>query len=74
MVATRCTNCNYRWKAKEVLSLGFSKNGKACPHCGQKQYISAETQRFLTLGYLSLIFVPFIIFHIKLSDKNEPFM
>ncbi|MFD2210178.1 TIGR04104 family putative zinc finger protein [Virgibacillus halophilus] len=68
----RCTNCNYKWKVKEVLSLGFSKNGKDCPNCGHRQYISPKTQRLFTLGYLSLIFVPFIIFRIKLSDKDEP--
>ncbi len=43
----RCTNCNYKWKAREILLLGFSKNGKNCPHCG-------ETRSFFTLGYLSL--------------------
>ncbi|MGY0694650.1 TIGR04104 family putative zinc finger protein [Virgibacillus sp. FSP13] len=68
----RCTNCNYKWKVKEILSLGFSKNGKDCPNCGHKQYISAGTQRLFTLGYLSLIFVPVLLFRIKLSDKDEP--
>lgn len=68
----RCTICDYKWKAKEVLSLGFSKNGKNCPKCGHKQYISAETQRMFTLGYLSLLLVPFFLYRIKLSDKDEP--
>lgn len=69
----RCTNCKYKWKVKEVLSLGFSNNGKDCPNCGQRQYISLRTQKLLTLGYLSLIFVPFLIFRIKLSDKDKRF-
>lgn len=30
-----CTNCNYKWKAEEVLILGFSKSGKDCPNCGK---------------------------------------
>lgn len=68
----RCTNCNYKWKAKDIFLLGFSKNGKKCTNCGHKQYISAETQRWFTLGYLSLIFIPFLLFRIKLSDKDEP--
>lgn len=68
----RCTNCDYKWKAKEVLALGFSKKGKDCPKCSQKQYISAKTQRMFTLGYLSLLVVPFLLFRIKLSDKDEP--
>lgn len=71
---TRCTNCNYKWKVKEVLSLGFSKVGKDCPNCGHKQYISTGTQRLFTLGYLSLIFVPFLLFRINLSDKDEPLL
>ncbi|WP_214818573.1 hypothetical protein [Exiguobacterium sp. s59] len=72
-MVSRCTNCQYKWKAKEVWSLGFSKDGKACPNCGHTQYISGETQRLFTLGYLSLLFVPFLLFRIRLSDENEPF-
>ncbi|WJE43671.1 hypothetical protein QRD86_03395 [Bacillus halotolerans] len=69
----RCTSCNYKWKAKEVWSLGFSKKGTDCPNCGIKQYISSETQRTFTLGYLSLIFIVIFPFIIKLSDKDESF-
>lgn len=67
----RCTNCNYKWNAKDIIALGFSKKGKDCPNCGDRQYISAESQRLLTLGWLSLLFVPFIISKIKLSGKDE---
>ncbi len=67
----RCTYCNYKRKAKEVLALGFSNNGKNCPNCGERQCISIETQNWFTLGFLNLIFVPFLIFSIKLSDKDE---
>ncbi|WP_233005383.1 TIGR04104 family putative zinc finger protein [Exiguobacterium aurantiacum] len=70
-MAPRCTNCHYKWRIKEVLALGFSPDGKDCPNCGQKQYISVETQSLLTLGYLSLVFVPFILLWIKLSDHDE---
>lgn len=68
----RCANCNYKWKVKDVLALGFSKKGKECPNCGHRQYLSAETQRLFTLGYLSLIIVPFIFSKIKLSGKDKP--
>lgn len=71
IVAPRCTNCHYKWRIKEVLALSFSRDGKDCPNCGQKQFISAETQSLLTLGYLSLVFVPFILLWIKLSDHDE---
>nr|WP_090989839.1 hypothetical protein [Bacillus sp. OV322] len=68
----RCTNCNNKWKAKEIWSLGFSKKGKNCTNCGHKQYISSDTQRTFSLGYLSLIFIVILPFFIKLSDKDEP--
>lgn len=68
----RCTNCNYKWNSKEIWSLGFSKKGKDCPKCGVKQYISSQTQRTFTLGYLSLIFIVIFPFIIKLSDQDEP--
>ncbi|MBP1970361.1 CXXC-20-CXXC protein [Virgibacillus natechei] len=68
----RCTNCNYKWEVKAILLIGFSKYGKNCPNCQHKQCISSVTQRILTLGYLSLIFVPFLLFFVKISDKDEP--
>ncbi|RFU69675.1 TIGR04104 family putative zinc finger protein [Bacillus sp. V59.32b] len=66
----QCNNCNYKWKAKEILSLGFSKSGKKCPHCEKKQYISSETQRIFFLGYISLVFIIIFPLIIKLSDKE----
>lgn len=66
-----CTNCSFKWKAKDILLLGFSKNGRKCLNCGQRQYISAETQRLFTLGYISLIFIPFLLSRIKLSGQDE---
>lgn len=68
----RCTNCDYKWHTKEILKLGFSKEGKDCSHCGKQQYFSAETKQKLTLGYLSLIFLVIFPFVITLSDKDEP--
>lgn len=67
----KCTNCNYKWKAIQILKLGFSKKGKDCTNCGTKQYISSETQKTMTLGFLSLIFLVIFPFIIKLSDKDE---
>lgn len=71
---SHCTNCHAKWKVKDVLALGFSKKGKACPSCRQKQTISAETQRMLTLGFWSLLIVPFLLFSIKFSDEDEPML
>ena len=67
----RCTNCDYKWKTKDVLAVGFAKHGKACPNCGEKQYISKDTQRYLSLGYISLLFVLIMPFVVKLSDREE---
>ena len=67
-----CTNCNHKWKTKEILSLGFSKKGRNCLNCGNKQYISSKTQRIFALGYVSLIFIMAFPFFITLSDKDEP--
>ena len=67
----KCTNCLYKWKARDILSLGFSAKGKDCPQCGQRQYLSKETQRLFTLGWLSLLCIPFIFYRIKLSNKDE---
>ena len=66
-----CTNCQYTFKTKEVLAVGFAKHGKACPNCGVKQYISKDSQHYLSLGYISLLFVLILPFVIKLSDKEE---
>ncbi len=67
----RCTNCDYKWNVKEIWSLGWSKNGKACPNCGNRQYISGETQNMFTLGFISVAFIIIFPFFIKLSGKNE---
>ncbi|TFD94406.1 hypothetical protein [Jeotgalibacillus sp. R-1-5s-1] len=68
----RCTHCQSKWKISEVWSLGFSKSGKKCSNCGTTQYISQETKNLFTLGWISLIVVPFLFFRIKLSDRDEP--
>lgn len=70
-IMPHCTNCDYKWKANEVLALGFSRQGKDCANCENRQYMSSKTQRIFTLGYLSLLIVPFLLFCIKLSDKEE---
>lgn len=70
----QCTNCDYKWRLKEIIQLGFSKKGKKCPDCEQKQYLSGETQRLFTLGWVSLLFIPFLLFRVKLSDKDEPLL
>ncbi|WP_273853519.1 hypothetical protein [Guptibacillus spartinae] len=67
-----CTNCHHKWGVKDLWSLGFSKSGKNCPNCGEKQYLSAETKNTFTLGYLSVLFIFIFPFYIKLSDKDEP--
>lgn len=71
-----CTHCHYKWKAKNVWLLGFSKKGKACPNCQTKQFVSFNESGFLMgLGYLSstvaIILIIFFPYFIKLSNKDE---
>ncbi|MDT0173865.1 hypothetical protein Q9R23_12880 [Exiguobacterium sp. BRG2] len=69
----RCTNCQYKFNTKELLavSVAIHGKGKTCPNCGVKQYISKDSQHYLSLGYVSLLFVLILPFVIKLSDKEE---
>lgn len=55
---------------REVWQLGWSKKGKRCANCDEMQYISRETQGIMTLGYLSILFVPIMPFIIKLSSQS----
>ena len=71
-----CTNCNFKWKAKHIWKLGFSKDGKQCPNCQAQQFVSYKDGGFLMgLGYLSgivgLLLILFFPLYIRLSDKNE---
>lgn len=63
-----CTKCRSKWSARDIWKLGWSKEGKRCSNCGERQYISRETQGMLTLGYLSVALLVVIPFVMKLSD------
>ncbi|XKH50143.1 hypothetical protein LG275_11130 [Chryseomicrobium palamuruense] len=65
----KCTNCGQKWTVREIWKLGWSKEGKRCSNCGEKQYLSEETQGLLTLGYISLALLIIVPFKIKLSKK-----
>lgn len=64
-----CTNCRNKWTAREIWKLGWSKGGKRCSNCGERQYLSKETQGLLTLGYLSIALLIIVPFKMKLSEK-----
>ncbi|PEY38324.1 hypothetical protein CN354_10760 [Bacillus cereus] len=66
---TRCTNCKARWKAKDIWSLYFQNDGKDCPHCYERQYLSLETFHFSS-NMLGLPFLFMFPFFVELSDKN----
>lgn len=68
----RCTNCYTKWKISDIWKLGFSKDGRNCPACGKRQYISSESQRMMTIEFWSVLFILFLPFMIKLTDKDEP--
>lgn len=72
----RCTNCNYKWKLKGIWSIGFSKNGKKCPNCNKRQFISFKNENpLIGLGYLNGIIALFIIifcpFFVKLTENKD---
>lgn len=69
----RCTNCQYKFSTKEVLavSVAIHGKGKTCPNCGVIQYMSRKSQFYLSLGNISLLFVLFLPFLIRLSDREE---
>lgn len=67
----RCANCSYKWKFKDVIAAGFSKDGKSCPNCVEKQYVSKTTQNIISLGSLSFLLAIIFPFLIKLSSKKD---
>ncbi len=72
----RCSNCNYKWRTKDVWLLGFTKKGNLCPSCKAKQFVSFKDRGFLLgLGYLSgtigIIIIILFPFFIKLSNQDE---
>lgn len=67
-----CMNCHYKWKTSNTLKLFISRNGVNCPQCNKTQYMSLQTQKLLfTFGYLSLFFIPFLLYRTKLSNKDK---
>ncbi|KRD95684.1 hypothetical protein ASE46_29280 [Bacillus sp. Root239] len=71
-----CNHCNYKWNAKNVWLLGFSKKGKKCPKCSTRQFVSFKgTGPLIGLGYLSgiiaILFIIFFLFLVKLTDKED---
>lgn len=71
-----CNHCNYKWNAKNVWLLGFSKKGQKCPKCSTRQFVSFKgTGPLVGLGYLSgiiaILFIIFFPFLVKLTDKEE---
>jgi len=70
----QCTNCQHKWKGKDIRKSGFSKNGHKCPSCQTTQYISARTRRILTFGWLNLLTFFVFPFVIELSSEDEPLL
>lgn len=53
------------------MAAGFSKDGKPCPNCGEKQYVSKTTQNIISLGSISFLLAIIFPFFIKLSSKKD---
>ena len=66
-VAT-CKNCDHKWNWKtSVKKLLTLRNVMKCPHCGEEQYMSAKSQKRLSI----YLFTPLILWLI-LSVLNFP--
>lgn len=71
-----CTNCGVKWKAKDIWKLGAAKDGKNCPSCGARQYVSFKNGGFLMgLGYVSgtigLLLIVLFPYYIRLSNQKD---
>ncbi|MBO1579967.1 hypothetical protein [Bacillus sp. XF8] len=64
---TRCTNCKTKWKANDVWSLLMQNDGKDCPYCYGRQYLSDDTFEF---GAHALPFLFLFPFFVELSDTS----
>ncbi|MGM0896575.1 MAG: hypothetical protein ACQEV0_01670 [Bacillota bacterium] len=72
----QCTNCGYKWKAKHIWKLGMAKDGKNCPYCGARQYVSFKNGGFLmglgylsgTIGFLLIVLFPY---YVRLSNRKD---
>lgn len=53
-----CQNCHYKWSWKETFKRSFTfGNAMICPHCEEKQYLSARLRKRSTI-------IPFMIISI----------
>jgi hypothetical protein len=67
-----CSLCGHKWGKRDLVRLGFSRDGRNCRGCSCRQYMSTETRRMFSAGYVSILFVFFMPFVVKLSSKDEP--
>ncbi|MGX7594408.1 hypothetical protein ACWNS2_04155 [Planococcus plakortidis] len=71
-----CANCGTEWKVKDIWKLGVSKDGKNCPSCDARQYVSFNNGGFLMgLGYVSgtigLLLIVLFPYYIRLSNQKD---
>lgn len=52
-----CQNCTHQWSWPDTVIIGF-KNNKNCPHCGERQYVTPNSQKVISL----FTYIPLIIF------------
>ena len=39
-----CQTCVHKWSFRDTFKLSLTSNGKKCPNCGEKQYISKKSR------------------------------
>lgn len=70
----RCTNCNFKWKARHIWMLNLSKDGKPCKNCGIKQYIHVQEEVTFSDFFYYVDLIPIVSFifsplHVQLTDQ-----
>lgn len=67
-----CANCGKKWNLFNTYRVTMAHNGLNCLHCGQRQYLSTKSLKKLSIGWLTILVLPFIRFLVELSSQQEP--
>ncbi|WP_019413815.1 TIGR04104 family putative zinc finger protein [Paenisporosarcina sp. TG20] len=63
-----CQSCGQEWSWGDTFKIGFKYDGKKCPKCGEKQYISKKSRNKTSM--ISLISIVIIFFSRPFFDLS----
>ena len=55
-----CQKCKQRWSWTQAFKQSFSFSGMTCPHCKEKQYMSAAYRKRSSI-YAAIVLIPLLI-------------